>query len=83
MTLWIFVIHGGGRQGGSKERINRFVDVKYVMEAGISTAVLRCNTTNSSSTIGVKKENMNQRIALYRFESEVLPNPALHIAKLL
>ena len=80
MTLLVFVIHGGGWQGGSKERINRFVDVKYVLEAGISTAVLRCNTANSSSTIGVKKENMNKRIALCRFESEVLRKPALHIA---
>jgi len=29
---------------------------------GNSTAVLRCNTANSSLTIGVKKENMNKRI---------------------
>jgi len=30
--------------------------------AGNQTAVLRCNTANSSLTIGVKKENMNKRI---------------------
>jgi len=40
VTLLVFVIHGGGWQGGSKERINRFVDVKYVLEAGISVAAI-------------------------------------------
>jgi len=36
----------------------------YVMRgsAGNSTAVLHCNTANSSLTIGVKKENMIKRI---------------------
>ena len=34
MTLLVFVIHGGGWQGGSKERINRFVDVQQLLDAG-------------------------------------------------
>ena len=45
------------------------------------SAVLRCNTANSSLTIGGKKENMNKRIGSVKFESEVLRIPALHIAK--
>jgi len=51
------------------------------VSAGNPTAVLRCNTANSSLTIGVKKENMNKRIGSVRFENEVLRKPALHIAK--
>ncbi len=35
-----FIIHGGGWKGGSKERINRFVDVKKLLEAGISVAAI-------------------------------------------
>ncbi len=49
--------------------------------AGNSTAVLRCNTANSSLTIVVKKENMNKRIGFAQFEIEVLRKPALHIVK--
>ena len=49
--------------------------------AGNPTAVLRCNTANSSLTIGVKKENMNKRIGSVQFESEALRKPALHITK--
>ncbi len=39
---------------------------------GNSTAVLRCNTANSSLTIGVKNENMNKRIGSTQFEIESL-----------
>jgi hypothetical protein len=49
--------------------------------AGNLTAVLHCNTANSSLTIGVKKENMNKRIGSVQFENEVLRIPALPIAK--
>ncbi len=35
-----FIIHGGGWKGGSKERIKRFVDVKKLLEAGISVAAI-------------------------------------------
>ena len=44
-------------------------------------SVLRCNTANSSLTIDGKFEIMNKRIGSVQFESEVLRNPALHIAK--
>ena len=44
-------------------------------------SVLRCNTANSSLTIDGKFEIMNKRIGSVQFESELLRNPALHIAK--
>ena len=45
------------------------------------TTVLCCNTANSSLTIGVKNEILINELAQCRNESEVLRNPALHIAK--
>lgn len=39
-TPVVFVIHGGGWKGGSKERINRFVDVNKLLKAGISVAAI-------------------------------------------
>lgn len=35
-----FVIHGGAWRGGSKERINRFVDVKQLLDAGVSVVAI-------------------------------------------
>ncbi|WP_372894708.1 alpha/beta hydrolase fold domain-containing protein [Stieleria sp.] len=40
-TPLVFVIHGGGWQGGSKERVHRFADVNALLKAGISVAA--CN----------------------------------------
>ncbi|MEM9369046.1 MAG: alpha/beta hydrolase fold domain-containing protein [Planctomycetota bacterium] len=40
-TPLVFVIHGGGWQGGSKERLNRFADAAALLNAGISVAA--CN----------------------------------------
>ena len=40
-TPLVFVIHGGGWQGGSKERVQRFADVRLLLGAGISVAA--CN----------------------------------------
>ena len=37
-TPLVLVIHGGGWTSGSKERINRFVDVQALLDAGISVA---------------------------------------------
>jgi hypothetical protein len=49
--------------------------------AGNLTVVLRCNTANSSLTIGGKFEIMSKRIGSVQLENEVLRSPALHIAK--
>jgi len=35
-TPLVFVIHGGGWRGGTKERVGRFVDVEQLLAAGIS-----------------------------------------------
>jgi acetyl esterase/lipase len=37
-TPLVLVIHGGGWNSGSKERANRFADVKALLDAGISVA---------------------------------------------
>lgn len=39
-TPLVFVIHGGGWQSGSKERINRSVDTNALLKAGISVAAI-------------------------------------------
>lgn len=36
----VFVIHGGGWNGGSKERVQRFADVKKLLDNGISVAAI-------------------------------------------
>lgn len=39
-TPVVIVIHGGGWNGGSKERLNRFVDARKLLDAGISVAAI-------------------------------------------
>lgn len=39
-TPLVFVIHGGGWTGGSKERIARFVEVQQLLDAGISVVAI-------------------------------------------
>ena len=39
-TPLVFVIHGGGWVGGSKERVQRFADVPALLKAGISVAAI-------------------------------------------
>lgn len=39
-TPLVFVIHGGGWYGGSKERVQRFADVQQLLDAGISVAAI-------------------------------------------
>ena len=39
-TPLVFVIHGGGWQGGSKERAQRFADVAALLKAGISVVAI-------------------------------------------
>ena len=51
------------------------------VSAGNSTAVLRCNTANSSATIDGKKENIYKRIGSVRNLKFPTFNPALHLHK--
>lgn len=39
-TPLVFVIHGGGWQGGNKERVGRFVNVQQLLDAGISVTAI-------------------------------------------
>ncbi|NDH00710.1 MAG: alpha/beta hydrolase, partial [Opitutae bacterium] len=39
-TPLVFVIHGGGWSGGSKERLSRFVDAPALLKAGISVVAI-------------------------------------------
>jgi len=39
-TPLVFVIHGGGWKGGSKERLHRFVEPAALLEAGISVVAI-------------------------------------------
>ena len=39
-TPLVFVIHGGGWKGGSKERLHKFVDTEALLEAGISVVAI-------------------------------------------
>lgn len=39
-TPLVFVIHGGGWKGGSKERLHRFVDTKALLNEGISVVAI-------------------------------------------
>lgn len=47
-TPLVFVIHGGGWVNGSKERINRFVDVEKLLKAGISVAAINYRYTTQA-----------------------------------
>ncbi|CAN5886462.1 hypothetical protein BH11VER1_BH11VER1_06280 [soil metagenome] len=39
-TPLVFVIHGGGWKGGSKERVDRAIDVEALLKAGISVVAI-------------------------------------------
>ncbi len=39
-TPLVFVIHGGGWKGGSKERLSRFADCQALLDAGISVVAI-------------------------------------------
>ena len=39
-TALVFVIHGGGWTGGSKERMNRFADAEALLAAGVSVVAI-------------------------------------------
>lgn len=43
-----FVIHGGAWKGGSKERVNRFVEVNQLLKAGISVVAINYRYVNQA-----------------------------------
>lgn len=47
-TPLVFVIHGGGWVGGSKERVNRFADVNALLKAGISVVAINYRYTSQA-----------------------------------
>ncbi len=50
----VFVIHGGGWQGGEKERVDRFVDVSALLKAGLSVAAINYRFVKMAEEEGVK-----------------------------
>ena len=53
-TPLAFVIHGGGWQGGEKERLNRFVDPQRLLDAGISVVAINYRYIKQAEAEGVK-----------------------------
>lgn len=53
-TPLVFVIHGGGWQGGSKERAQRFADVAALLKAGISVTALNYRYVRQGVEAGIK-----------------------------
>ena len=49
-----FVIHGGGWQGGSKERLDRFADPNALLKAGISVVAINYRYVTATETPPVK-----------------------------
>lgn len=53
-TPLVFVIHGGGWKGGSKERAQRFADVGTLLEAGISVTSLNYRYVTQAAADGIE-----------------------------
>ena len=49
-TPLVFVIHGGGWVGGSKERLNRFADAPKLLKEGISVVAINYRLMRHSRT---------------------------------
>ena len=50
-TPLVFVIHGGGWVGGSKERLNRFADPQALLDAGISVVSINYRLMRHSQDV--------------------------------
>ncbi len=50
-TPLVFVIHGGGWQNGSKERLSRFVDVAALLNEGISVVAINYRYTKHAEDL--------------------------------
>ena len=53
-TPLVFVIHGGGWQGGDKERLDRFADAKALLDAGISVAAINYRYVKQAVAEGIE-----------------------------
>lgn len=53
-TPLVFVIHGGGWQGGSKERLHRFADINALLDAGISVAAINYRYVKQAVDAGIE-----------------------------
>ena len=53
-TPLVFVIHGGGWQGGEKERVNRFVNVQELLQAGISVVAINYRFVKQATAVGIE-----------------------------
>lgn len=53
-TPLVLVIHGGGWQGGSKERLNRFVDANALLQAGVSVAAFNYRYVKQAVEQGIE-----------------------------
>lgn len=53
-TPVVFVIHGGGWQGGAKEIVHKSVDVAALLKAGISVAAINYRFIKIAETEGIK-----------------------------
>ena len=49
-TPVVFVIHGGGWKGGSKERLDRFVDINRLLKEGISVVAINYRFVTQADT---------------------------------
>jgi acetyl esterase/lipase len=50
-TPLVFVIHGGGWKGGSKERLHRFVDTQALLKEGISVVAINYRLMSHSEGV--------------------------------
>lgn len=53
-TPLVFVIHGGGWQGGEKERVNKFVSVEELLAQGISIVAINYRFVKQAEAEGIK-----------------------------
>lgn len=53
-TPLVFVIHGGGWAGGEKERVDRFVNVSALLNAGISVAAINYRFIKMAEAEGIQ-----------------------------
>lgn len=49
-----FIIHGGGWQGGSKERLNRFANCQRLLDAGISVVAINYRYVKQAAEADIK-----------------------------